>query len=89
LRPFVEGTSIPPSANATDEERLAYKRKQIMAYTILRDSVYDWLLDIFEDLGHFDEDEDITSTDFMFDETYDAKNLWDCIHQLIPEYIRF
>jgi hypothetical protein len=60
-----------------------------MAYTILRDSVYDWLLDIFEDLGHFDEDEDITCTDFMFDETYDAKNLWDCIHQLIPEYIRF
>ncbi|KAK4032247.1 hypothetical protein C8A01DRAFT_41317 [Parachaetomium inaequale] len=86
LRPFVEGTATAPPADATGQERLAYEHKKIMAYSILRDSVYDWLLDIFEDLGHFDED--FEYCEFLFDSTYDAKQLWDRIHHLVPDYIR-
>ncbi|AEO56537.1 hypothetical protein MYCTH_2301605 [Thermothelomyces thermophilus ATCC 42464] len=43
LRSFVVDTVAAPAPDATDKERLAYKRKKIMSYAILRDSVREWL----------------------------------------------
>ncbi|KAJ4204551.1 hypothetical protein NW759_014888 [Fusarium solani] len=75
LRPFIEGTVEMASSEATEEEQLAYNRRKMMAYWILRNSLYDdaWFIIRDSDNSPYD-------MDFNYDDTYDAKLLRGMIH---------
>ncbi|KAL2176427.1 uncharacterized protein P884DRAFT_270671 [Thermothelomyces heterothallicus CBS 202.75] len=85
LRPFVVDTVAAPAPDATDKERLAYKRKKIMSYAILRDSVRDWLEKIctyYEFHWSGDGPKPGCHCMALYDHTYNANSLWQKVHEL-------
>ncbi|KAK4032245.1 hypothetical protein C8A01DRAFT_41315 [Parachaetomium inaequale] len=79
LRRFIRGTATEPAENATAQEKMAYKRKKMMAYSILLDSIGELVMEFIYD-AEFDY--------CLYDTSYDAKRLWDIIQAVMPEEMR-
>ncbi len=79
LRPFLDGTADETPLSASLELHIAHMRRKIMAYTILRDSVHDWLEDVLEICGASFEQR----VECLFNTSYDVKFLWDTVHALV------
>ncbi|KAK4142498.1 uncharacterized protein C8A04DRAFT_29948 [Dichotomopilus funicola] len=79
LRGFIDGTaSLSPEA--TEHEKLEFMRKKISAYTTLRNSVSGWLATVAANGSYRDR-----LLQARFDNTYDAKRLWDVVHECCDE----
>ncbi len=79
LRPFLYDTADEPPISASPELHVAHIRRKIMAYTILRDSVHDWLEDVLEACGASFEQR----VECLYNTSYDVKFLWDTVHALV------
>lgn len=81
LRGFINGKASL-GKQPTEEEKMEFMRKKITAYTVLRNSVREWLGSVGVDSSYHPR--------FLrarFDNTYDAKRLWDVIHECCDEEV--
>jgi hypothetical protein len=79
LRRFIRGTATEPAEDATAAQKMAFKRKRMMAYMILLDSIGELVKEFIYD-AQFDY--------CLYDTEYDAKRLWDVIEAVLPEDMR-
>jgi len=84
LRGFVNGSVTVPAPDADPDVHVAFLRNKIMAYTILRDSVHDFVMEVLEmGDGPFQ-----TMVDCLFNSNYDVQYLWNAVHDFInPENV--
>lgn len=84
LRAFIDGSVSEPTPDADADVRAAFLRSKIMAYTILRDSVHDYLMEVFQ-IGKASID---VVAACLFNSDYDVKYLWDSVHDFVsPEIV--
>ncbi|KAK4142497.1 uncharacterized protein C8A04DRAFT_29947 [Dichotomopilus funicola] len=83
FRGFIDGTASL-GTQATEDEKLEIMRNKITAYTVLCDSLRKWLESVDVESPDLPDRDDFL--EIRFDNTYNAKRLWDMVENYCRGY---